>query len=152
MAAKLTRVTHKIVIQLHPVADSCTIWILAPGGQSGNFWITLVHQTLSSLFTINYSASLLSSTGLTNYTEQILEQATVTHLGNIFLLCNPTFHYRVHSSRLLTPTWASWIQSTSSHPIFVKIHSNIIFITTPSPVFPMVHSLQVFRLKFCKHF
>jgi hypothetical protein len=25
MAAKLTRLTHKIAIQLHPVAESCTI-------------------------------------------------------------------------------------------------------------------------------
>jgi hypothetical protein len=26
MAAKLTRLTHKLVIQLHLVAESCTIW------------------------------------------------------------------------------------------------------------------------------
>jgi hypothetical protein len=37
MAAKLTTLSHKIAIQLHLVAESCTI--LAPGGQSGNFWI-----------------------------------------------------------------------------------------------------------------
>jgi hypothetical protein len=37
MTAKLTRLTHKIAIQLHLVAESCTI--LATGGQSGNFWI-----------------------------------------------------------------------------------------------------------------
>jgi len=34
MAAKLTRLTHKIAIQLHLVA------VLAPGGQSGNFLVT----------------------------------------------------------------------------------------------------------------
>jgi hypothetical protein len=40
MAAKLTRLTHKIAIQLHLVAESCTFAVLAPpGGQSGNFWI-----------------------------------------------------------------------------------------------------------------
>jgi hypothetical protein len=40
MAAKLTRLTHKIAIQLHLVAQSCTICsFLAPGGQSGNVWI-----------------------------------------------------------------------------------------------------------------
>jgi len=33
MVAKLIRLTHKIAIQLHLVAD------LAPGGQSGNFWV-----------------------------------------------------------------------------------------------------------------
>jgi hypothetical protein len=38
MAAKLTRLTHKIAIQLHLVAESCTFVVLAPGGQSGNFW------------------------------------------------------------------------------------------------------------------
>jgi hypothetical protein len=38
MAAKLTRLTHKIAIQLHLVTESCTICSSAPGGQSGNFW------------------------------------------------------------------------------------------------------------------
>jgi hypothetical protein len=42
MAAKLTRLTKKIAIQLHLVAESCTICSLAPGGRSGNFWIPLV--------------------------------------------------------------------------------------------------------------
>jgi hypothetical protein len=42
MAAKLTILTHKIAIQLHLVAKSCTICrfaVLSPGGQFGNFWI-----------------------------------------------------------------------------------------------------------------
>jgi len=39
MAAKLTRLTHTTAIQLHLVA------VLAPGGQSGNFWI---HRRISS--------------------------------------------------------------------------------------------------------
>jgi len=39
MAAKLTRLAHKIALQLHLLAESCTICSLAPGGQSGNFWI-----------------------------------------------------------------------------------------------------------------
>jgi hypothetical protein len=39
MATKLTRLTHKISIQLHLVTESCTICVLAPDGQSGNFWI-----------------------------------------------------------------------------------------------------------------
>jgi hypothetical protein len=38
-AVKLTRLTHKIGIQMHLVAKSCTICSLAPGGKSGNFWI-----------------------------------------------------------------------------------------------------------------
>jgi len=37
MAAKLTILIHKIAIQLHIVAVSFSV--LAPGGQSGNFWI-----------------------------------------------------------------------------------------------------------------
>jgi hypothetical protein len=37
MAAKLTRLTHKIAIKLHIVAESFAV--LAPGGQSGNIWI-----------------------------------------------------------------------------------------------------------------
>jgi len=41
MAAKVTRLTHKIVIQLHLVAKSCTISSPAPGGQPGNFRIHL---------------------------------------------------------------------------------------------------------------
>jgi hypothetical protein len=39
MAAKLTRLTHKIAIQLHLVAESCTIAVLTPGGKYENFWI-----------------------------------------------------------------------------------------------------------------
>jgi len=36
MAAKLTRLTHKIAIQLHLVA-AVPFAVLAAGGQSGNF-------------------------------------------------------------------------------------------------------------------
>jgi len=40
MAAKLARLTHKIAKQLlHLVAESCVIAVIAPGDQSGNFWI-----------------------------------------------------------------------------------------------------------------
>jgi hypothetical protein len=41
MAAKLTRLTHKIRIQLHLVAESCAICCSYSRwpGQSGNFWI-----------------------------------------------------------------------------------------------------------------
>jgi len=40
MAAKLTVLTHKIALQLHLVAESCTICSFhSPGGQSENFWI-----------------------------------------------------------------------------------------------------------------
>jgi hypothetical protein len=35
MAAKLTRLTHKIAIQLQRVVP----FTVAPGGQSGNFWV-----------------------------------------------------------------------------------------------------------------
>jgi hypothetical protein len=39
MTAKPTRLTHKLAIQLHLVAESCTFTVLSPGGQSGNFSI-----------------------------------------------------------------------------------------------------------------
>jgi hypothetical protein len=39
MAAKLTRLIHKIAIQLHLVAETISFAVLAPGGQSGNFLI-----------------------------------------------------------------------------------------------------------------
>jgi len=39
MVAKLVRLTHKIATQLHLVAELCHLQFLAPGGQSGNFWI-----------------------------------------------------------------------------------------------------------------
>jgi hypothetical protein len=38
-AAKLTRLTHKVAIQLHLVVESVPFAVLAPGGQSGNVWI-----------------------------------------------------------------------------------------------------------------
>jgi hypothetical protein len=37
MAAKLTRLTHNIAIQLNLVAESVPFAVLAPGGKSGNF-------------------------------------------------------------------------------------------------------------------
>jgi hypothetical protein len=40
MPTKLIRMTHKMAIQLHLVAESCTIYaVVATGGQSGNLWI-----------------------------------------------------------------------------------------------------------------
>jgi len=39
MAEKLTRLTHKIAIQLHLLQRVTSFAVLAPGGQSGNFWI-----------------------------------------------------------------------------------------------------------------
>jgi hypothetical protein len=39
MAANLTRLTHKIAIKLHLLAESLPCEVLAPGGQSGNLWI-----------------------------------------------------------------------------------------------------------------
>jgi hypothetical protein len=40
-AAKLTRLTHKIAIELHLIVESYTICVLASGSQSGNFWIDI---------------------------------------------------------------------------------------------------------------
>jgi hypothetical protein len=37
MTAKLTRLTHKVAIQMHLVTAIPSV--LSPGGQSGNFWI-----------------------------------------------------------------------------------------------------------------
>jgi hypothetical protein len=39
MAAKLSRLTHKIAIQLHLVQTVVPLAVVVPGGQSGNFWI-----------------------------------------------------------------------------------------------------------------
>jgi hypothetical protein len=39
VAVKVTRLTHKIVIQLHPVQRALPFAALTPGSQSGNFWI-----------------------------------------------------------------------------------------------------------------
>jgi hypothetical protein len=51
LAAKLTRLTHKIAIQLHLVAESCTICNSAPGGQYGNFGI---HPRIKGSESVNY--------------------------------------------------------------------------------------------------
>jgi hypothetical protein len=39
MAAKLSRLTHRTEILLHLVQRAVPFAVLAPGGQSGNFWI-----------------------------------------------------------------------------------------------------------------
>jgi hypothetical protein len=48
--AKLTRLTHKIAIQLHLVV-AVPFALLAPGGQSGNFW---VHPRISEYESYEY--------------------------------------------------------------------------------------------------
>jgi len=57
MAAKLTRLTHKIAIQLHLVA-AVPFTVLAPGGQSGNFWIhpriVVVFYCFSDIFMLYF--------------------------------------------------------------------------------------------------
>jgi hypothetical protein len=50
MAAKLTRLTHKIAIQLQVMAGAVPFTVLAPGGQSGNFWI----HPCTSVLTFNF--------------------------------------------------------------------------------------------------
>jgi hypothetical protein len=47
MAAKLPRLTHKITTKLHLVGESLSLAVLAPGGQSGNFWI---HPRISYIY------------------------------------------------------------------------------------------------------
>jgi hypothetical protein len=58
MAANLTRPTHKIAIQLHLMAVSVQFAVLAPGDQSGNFWIhtriSLVSSLISSIYAYYY--------------------------------------------------------------------------------------------------
>jgi hypothetical protein len=57
MAAKLIRLTHKIEIQLHLVAQSLPFAVLAPGGQSGNFWIYRRILKLVQILNTSYSSS-----------------------------------------------------------------------------------------------
>jgi len=49
MAAKLTRLTHKVAIWQSAISFA----VLAPGGKSGNFWI---HNRISQLTNHNNSA------------------------------------------------------------------------------------------------
>jgi hypothetical protein len=43
----------------------------------------------------------------------------------------PEAHYDVYKNPPVVPTWGRWNQSTSSPLYFSKIHSNIIFLSTP---------------------
>jgi len=53
MTAKLTTLTYKIAIQLHLVT-AIPFAVLAPGGQSGNFWIILIQFTPTHLISLRY--------------------------------------------------------------------------------------------------
>jgi hypothetical protein len=53
MAAKLTGLTHKIAIQMHLLAGAVPFVVLAPCGQSGNFWI---HPPTCQAYNTGYSA------------------------------------------------------------------------------------------------
>jgi hypothetical protein len=69
MGTKLTRLTHKIAIQLHIWQRAVLFAVLAPGGQSGNFWI----QRLTSVTCMDFILrptlfkSLLKFLGLSRY-------------------------------------------------------------------------------------
>jgi WD40 repeat protein len=54
MEAKLTRLTHKIVIQLHLVAESCTICISHSRRPVWKLLDTPLHISLFSLFTLSF--------------------------------------------------------------------------------------------------
>jgi hypothetical protein len=60
MAAKLTRLTHKIATQLHLVAESCIPFaVLAPGGQSGNLRMNpRIYECVCVLFTGNLQVNV----------------------------------------------------------------------------------------------
>jgi hypothetical protein len=51
MVAKLTRLTQKIEILWHLVAESCTTAVLGPHGESGNFSIRL---GITSIFQVKW--------------------------------------------------------------------------------------------------
>jgi len=61
------------------------------------------------------------------------------------LLWNWKVHYRLHENMLLVLSWARF----TFQPYFPKIHSDIIFQSTPS--LQMVSFPQVFRSKSCTH-
>jgi hypothetical protein len=65
MATELTKLTHKIATKLQLVAENCTIYVLAPGSQSGNFWTHRRRPTI--LFPEQFGYSILRSSGLSEF-------------------------------------------------------------------------------------
>jgi len=56
IAAKLTRLTHKIALQLHVFQRAILFAVLAPGGQSGNFWMHPRTQTIPLVISVYFQS------------------------------------------------------------------------------------------------
>jgi hypothetical protein len=82
MAAKLTRLTHKIALNLHLVA-AIPFAVLAPGGQSGNGYthvIVVIYVQYNPIFTRNKSGLI----ELTPRSRVLFVKLIVTQLVNKF--------------------------------------------------------------------
>jgi hypothetical protein len=90
---------------------------------------------------------------LTNSMEQSPSSEANTHSTGQeipYLSLNPKVHYRIHKDAQLVSVISLKNSVHTFPPYFHNIHFNIIF---PSmPISSVVPSLQVFRLKFCRHF
>jgi hypothetical protein len=72
MAAKLTRLTHKIAVQLHLVAKRYTTYSSRSRRQSGNFWIYPLYYTNITICKLYYICFILRVILVKDLTEYLL--------------------------------------------------------------------------------
>jgi hypothetical protein len=97
MAAKLTRLTHKIAIQMHLAHRAVPFAVLSPGGQSGNFWIhprkfITCHQNAGQNHYIKTANNFFENVAKLKHLETtIIDQHYINkeikrrlHLGNVY--------------------------------------------------------------------
>jgi hypothetical protein len=107
MTAKLTRLTHKIMIQLHVVAESCTIC------SSRSRWP--VQKLLDAPYLLTHSLTH----SLTPWFRILFGKLTVTHLHKK-KSCSLYGTHSFTKFRHWTLSWASRIQFASLIPIFLR--------------------------------
>jgi hypothetical protein len=147
MAAKLTRLTHKIAIQLHLVAESCIIC-----SSRSSQPVRKLLDTPSYPISCSHLLCLLTylHTYLLHGAEYYLKSWLSLSLSKNILLSlrKPEVHHRVHKSPPMDPILSQLNSVRPIDPYLPKVHLNVILSPTARS---SQWSLRASQPKPCEH-